>query len=66
MFGTERQCRKHFVAWKPNYKIEVRPGKFKALFPSLFNKAIETDNWEIKNFNTTFDLVNILIAKQGG
>lgn len=65
VFGTEQQCRKYFATWDPAYKIEVSPGKFKAIFPRLFNKAVETEEFEITNFETTFDLVNILIAKQG-
>ena len=65
IFGTEQQCRKYFAVWDPAYKIEVRPGKFQAIFPKLFNKAVETEQFEITNFETTFDLVNILIVKQG-
>ena len=65
IFGTESQCRKYFAAWDPAYKIEVGPGKLNAIFPKLFNKAVETEEFEITNFETTFDLVNILIAKQG-
>ena len=57
IFGTENQCRKYWTAWNP----ARRP----AIFPKLFNKAIETEECEITNFKTTFNLVNILMAKQG-
>ena len=56
IFGTEKQCRKYWVAWDP----ANRP----AIFPKLFGKAVETDNYELTNFKTTFDLVNILGEKQ--
>ena len=55
IFGTEKQCRKYWVAWNP----ANRP----AIFPKLFGKAVETDNYEITNLETTFDLVNILGEK---
>ena len=56
IFGTEKQCRKYWVAWDP----ANRP----AIFSKLFGKAVETDNYELTNFKTTFDLVNILREKQ--
>ena len=55
IFGTEKQCRKYWVAWNP--------AKRPAIFPKLFGKAVETDNYEITNFETTCDLVNILGEK---
>lgn len=63
-FGTEKQCRQYFTVWDPAYRVEVSPGKFRALFPSLFSKAIETDSHEIVDFKSTFDLVNILIEAE--
>ena len=57
ILGTENQCRKYWSAWNP----ARRP----AIFPKLFNKAIEMKECEITNFKTTFDLVNILMTKQG-
>ena len=60
IFGTEKQCRKLFAVWDPAYRIETSPGKFRAIFPTLFSKAVETNNYEIVDFETTFDLVNIL------
>lgn len=57
IFGTETQCRKYWTAWNP----ARRP----AIFPKLFDKAIETEECEITNFNTTFNLVNILLTRQG-
>ena len=49
LFGTEKQCLKYFSAWSK-------------IFPTLFGKAVETDKYEISNFEATFDLVNKLIA----
>ena len=48
IFGTEKQCKKYYSAW-----VDV--------FPHLFEKGIETNNFEINNYKETFDLVNILI-----
>ena len=48
IFGTEKQCRKYFSAW-----IDI--------FPYLFDKAVETDNYEISDYTSVFDLVNKLI-----
>ena len=61
MFGTEKQCLKYFTVWDPSYRMEVSPGKFKAMFPTLFDKAVRTDKQEITNYNNTFDLVLKLI-----
>lgn len=55
LFGTEKQCRKYFTVWNP------APGKFRAIFPHVFSKAIETDTHEIVDFTSTDDLVSILI-----
>ena len=57
MFGTESQCRKYWTAWNP----AQRP----AIFPKLFDMAVETEECEITDFKTTFDLVNLLMDKQG-
>lgn len=64
IFGTEKQCRKYFSVWNPAYKIEVLPGKFESLFPGLFDKAVETDDYEIRDFRTTLNLVYHLIEAQ--
>ena len=64
LFGTEKQCRKYCNAWNPAYRVEVSAGKFRALFPGLFSKAIETSTHEIVDFNSTFNLVNILIEAE--
>ena len=62
LFGTEKQCLKYFSVWDPAYRIEVTPGKYVAIFPNLFSKAVKTDRYEISNFEHTFNLVNKLIA----
>ena len=64
LFGTEKQCRKYFNVWNPAYRLEVSPGKFRAIFPRVFSKAIETSHHEIVDFASTFDLVNILIEAE--
>ena len=61
MFGTEKQCLKYFTAWDPQNRIEVSPGKFKAIFPTLFDKAVRTDKYHIANYKSTFNLVMKLI-----
>ena len=48
MFGTEKQCLKYYVVWRN-------------IFPSLFSKSIETTNYKITEYSSTFDLVNKLI-----
>ena len=62
LFGTEKQCLKYFSVWDPAYRIEVTLGKYVAIFPNLFSKAVKTDRYEISNFEHTFNLVNKLIA----
>ena len=64
IFGTEKQCLKYWTAWDPKTRIEVSPGRFAAIFPKLFNKAVKTDNYEIADFETTLNLVNKLIDIQ--
>ena len=61
MFGTERQCLKYFTVWDPDYRIEVAPGKFNAVFPELFDKAVKTTQFEITDYKSTWDLVGKLI-----
>ena len=41
-------------------------GKFRAIFPDVFRHAVKTANYPISNFETTFDLVNILTGIQDG
>lgn len=50
IFGTEKQCRKYYSAWS-------------AIFPNIFSEALESSHHEINDYSSTFDLVNILIAK---
>ena len=51
-FGTELDCRKYFEAWRPE----------RGMFPNLFRCAREADQYEINNYETTFNLVMKLIA----
>jgi hypothetical protein len=48
LFGTEKFCHKYFDVWKNDMK-------------KLFPKSQVTDNCEIKDFNSTFNLVLILL-----
>lgn len=48
IFGTEKQCRKHYSAWSD-------------IFPYLFSGGEEIDDYEFKNFETTPELVMLLI-----
>lgn len=48
IFGTEKHCRKYFSVW-----VDI--------FPCLFSRGTETDNYPVSSFESTFDLVNILI-----
>lgn len=65
-FGTEKQCLRYFTVWDPAYGIEVLPGKFKAIFPNLFSKAVKTDTHEITDYESTPDLTDILIKANDG
>ena len=56
MFGTENQCLKYFEAWNPDRKIEVAPGKFEQMFPGLFERAVRTDDYEITEYKSTWDV----------
>lgn len=48
IFGTEKQCRKRFSAWKQ-------------LYSGLFDGAREVKGQEPPSYESTFDLVNMLI-----
>ena len=50
IFGTEKHCRKYYSAWSN-------------IFPNIFSEAFESSDQEITDYLSTFDLVNILIAK---
>ena len=65
IFGTEIQCRKFFEAWRPDRHFEVQPGQWIARgFPHLFDEARITQSHDIRDFETTFDLVNILVSAE--
>ena len=66
IFGTENHCLKYFTAWDPKSRIEVSPGKFRAIFPTLFDKAISTDTHEIIDYESTFGLVEKLFEASEG
>ena len=51
LFGTEIHCRKYYAAWK-------------TIFPKLFLGHFETNGWEIADYESTFDLVNLLIEEE--
>ena len=61
MFGTEKQCLKYFTVWDPAYRFEVRPGRFGAMFPNLFDKAVKTNEYKIVDYKTTWGLTEKLI-----
>ena len=47
IFGTEKYCRKYYSVWS-------------RIFPYVFDKSIEVSEYDILNFETTFNLVNKL------
>lgn len=49
IFGTEKQCRKYYSAWSE-------------IFPKLFDGGKEVKGHEPASYESTFDLVNDLIA----
>lgn len=49
IFGSERHCRKYFNAWKD-------------IFSELFNEAKEVQEYALEDYQSTFNLVNVLIA----
>lgn len=53
IFGTEIHCRKYYAVWK-------------TIFPKLFPAHFETDDWDIADYESTFDLVNRLIEAEEG
>lgn len=61
LFGTEAQCLKYFEVWDPAYRFEVSPGKFKSMFPNLFDKAVRTGDFKITDFESTWNLTDKLI-----
>lgn len=66
MFGTEKQCLKYFTVWDPAYRFEVSPGKFRSIFPNLFDKAVKTDTYDIDDYKSTPELTDILINANDG
>ena len=48
ILGTEKQCRKYYSVW-----VDI--------FPHLFDIGVETDEYVVSNYESTFDLVNKLI-----
>ncbi len=50
IIGTKKHCMKYFVAWRD-------------IFKSLFSDALETDGHPVDDFDSTFNLVNILIEE---
>ena len=65
MFGTEEECRKYFTLWDPDHRIEVAPGKFRALFADLFDRAVKTTAYAIGDYRTTPDLARRLMVASG-
>jgi len=49
IFGTEKQCKKYYSAWSE-------------IFPKLFDGGKEVKGYELASYESTFDLVNVLIA----
>ena len=49
MFGTEKQCSKYYNVWKD-------------IFKDLFSESKSVQAYDVINYESTFDLVNILIA----
>lgn len=52
IFGTKKYCDKYYSAWQE-------------VFKGLFNRGVELDDYEISDFESTFDMVDILIKAQG-
>ena len=48
IFGTETYCRKYYSAWSK-------------IFPYIFDKSIEVSEYDISDFETTFNLATKLI-----
>ena len=65
LFGTERQCLKYFTVWDPDHRIEVAQGQFQAPFADLFDRAVKTTAFAIKDYRTTPDLATRLMEASG-
>ena len=65
LFGTEKQCLKYFTVWDPDHRIEVAPGEFRALIADLFDKAVKTTAYAIRDYRTTPDLATRLMEASG-
>ncbi|WP_180772936.1 hypothetical protein [Vibrio parahaemolyticus] len=52
IFGTEKQCLKYYNAWKD-------------IFQDLFSESKTLQVCDVVDYESTFDLVNILIAASG-
>jgi hypothetical protein len=50
MLGTEKQCRKYYSAWKD-------------IFRHLFDKVYETEMHPIQRYESTLNLVMLLIQE---
>ena len=50
IFGTEKQCRKYYSAWSE-------------IFPELFDGGREVSGEEPPSYESTFNLVNVLIEE---
>ena len=50
IFGSEKQCMKYYAVWKD-------------IFPLLFESASIVNKYPIIEYESTFDLVNILMKK---
>ena len=51
IFGTERQCTRYYDAWS-----------VQGIFPNILTEGVKTDKYEVSSFESTFNLVNKLIA----
>lgn len=50
IFGTEKQTRKYFDVWE-------------SIFPAIFSDHEEVEHFEISDYESTFNLVNILMSE---
>ncbi len=64
MFGTEKQCRKYFDVWRPEYRFEPKAGHFTAMFPDLFSEGLEVEYADIQDYHSTEELVTKMIDSQ--
>ena len=56
LFGAKKQCLKYFEAWDPS---NLQP-----IFPKLFDEAVEIDEYRITDYESTWDLVGIMMEVQ--